>query len=74
MRSEPERFDNAYSNLKSYIQELDEAEEARVAKKTYALDQKPHQAKVAKQIKAELDALIDKHQIKINTNQQLEFQ
>ena len=59
--------------MKSYITELDDAEEARLATKTYALEQNPQQAQIAKEIKAELDALIEKHQIRVNVDKQLDF-
>ena len=74
MRKEPGKFDNEHANLKSYITDLDEAAAARLAKKTYALEQNPQQAQIAKEIKAELDNLIEKHQIKVNVDKQLDFE
>ena len=38
---QPEVFDNAYRNLKSYIDDLDAEEEAKKAKKSFALEQIP---------------------------------
>ena len=41
MLRDPEKFQNEYRNLKSYIEDLEEMEEERRAKKSFALEQIP---------------------------------
>ena len=70
---DPGKYDNAYRNLKSYIDDLDELQREKEAKKSFALEQIPQQAQLAKERAEAMKRLRDKYQIRVNTKQELHF-
>ena len=73
LKTDPDKFDHDFMNLKSYIEDLENAEEERKQKKSFALEQQPQQHELAKIRAKELKKLVDKYEIKINPEQELHF-